>query len=80
MRAGQAPDANDANKKAYEQGFARLTSLIDKLNAGATSRLQKPARTSPPQAKPVVAGISCHDANPSSDAKHEEKMDMAAIM
>jgi carboxymethylenebutenolidase len=80
MRAGQAPDTNDANKKAYEEGFTRLTSLIDKLNAGATSRLQKPVRTRPGQAKPVVAGVSCHDATPSSDAKHEEKMDMAAIM
>jgi carboxymethylenebutenolidase len=80
MRAGQAPDANDANKKAYEDGFTRLTSLIDKLNAGTTSRLQKPARRGPAQAKPVVAAVSCHDVSPSSDAKHDAAMDMAAIM
>jgi carboxymethylenebutenolidase len=80
MRAGQAPDANDANKKAYEEGFKRLTSLIDKLNTGTTSRLQKPARRGSVQAKPVVAAVSCHDASPSGDARHGAAMDMAAIM
>jgi carboxymethylenebutenolidase len=80
MRAGQAPDANDANKKAYDDGFKRLTMLIEKLNAGNTSHMQKPVRKEPAQAKPAVAAVSCHDATPSSDAKHEEKMDMAAIM
>jgi carboxymethylenebutenolidase len=76
MRAGQAPDTNDANKKAYEDGFKRLTTLIDKLNASTTSRMEKPVRRTSVQAKPAVAAVSCHD----SDAKHEEKMDMAAIM
>jgi carboxymethylenebutenolidase len=80
MRAGQAPDANDANKKAYEDGFKRLTGLLEKLNAGTASRLQNPALRGPAQAKPAVAAVSCHDMMPSSDAKHEEKMDMAAIM
>jgi len=80
MRAGQAPDANDANKKAYEDGFKRLTTLIDKLNAGSDSRLQKPVRARSAQAKPVVAAVSCHDMTPPSDGQHEEKMDMAAIM
>jgi carboxymethylenebutenolidase len=80
MRAGQAPDASDANKKAYEDGFKRLTSLIDKLNAGTVSRLQKPVRRGLTQPKPAVAAVSCHDATPSSDAKHGATMDMAAIM
>lgn len=80
MRAGQAPDASDANKKAYEDGFKRLTGVIDKLNAETASRLQKPARRGSVPAKPVVAAVSCHDAAPSSDAKHDATMDMAAIM
>jgi carboxymethylenebutenolidase len=80
MRAGQAPDATDANKKAYEEGFARLTSLIDKLNSATTSRLQKPARVSPAAAKVAAAAVSCHAAPDSSDAKHDAGMDMAAIM
>ncbi|MDP9051427.1 MAG: dienelactone hydrolase family protein [Acidobacteriota bacterium] len=80
MRAGQAPDASDANKKAYQEGFSRLTSVIDKLNAGTTSRLQKPAPRAPVQTKPAVAAVSCHDASTSSDAKHDAAMDMAAIM
>jgi carboxymethylenebutenolidase len=28
MRAGEAPDANEANKKAREEGFKRLTTLL----------------------------------------------------
>lgn len=80
MRAGQAPDANDANKKAYEDGFKRLTSLIDKLNAGTVSQMQKPVNRGLTRAKPVVAAVSCHDATPSSDAKHDAAMDRAAIM
>jgi carboxymethylenebutenolidase len=82
MRAGQAPDANDANKKAYNEGFARLTSLVDKLNSETTSRLQKPAHLRPVSAKPAAAAAmsSCHDATPSSDAKHGARTNMTAIM
>jgi carboxymethylenebutenolidase len=80
MRAGQAPDASDANKKAYQDGFARLTSVIDKINSGVTSRLEKPARRTSAQVKTVAAAVSCHDATPSSDAKHDAAMEMAAIM
>jgi carboxymethylenebutenolidase len=80
MRAGQAPDATDANKKAYDEGFARLTSLIDKLNSSTVSRLQEPAGTGPAGVKVAAAAVSCHDANDSSDAKHDVATDMAAIM
>ena len=81
MRAGQAPDANDANKKAYEEGFARLTSLIDKLNSATTSRLQKPIHSGPTAIRvAAAAAASCHEAADSSDAKHDAEMDMAAIM
>ena len=31
MRAGQAPDATPANKKAFEEAFARATTLLEKL-------------------------------------------------
>jgi len=31
MRAGEAPDANEANKKAREEGFARLSQLLKAL-------------------------------------------------
>jgi carboxymethylenebutenolidase len=80
MRAGQAPGASDGNKKAYEEGFARLTSLIDTLNAAATARLQKPAHTTSSRAQVAAAAMSCHDTAKSSDAKHDAGMDMAAIM
>jgi carboxymethylenebutenolidase len=31
MRAGEAPDASEANKKARDEGFARLTRLLKGL-------------------------------------------------
>ncbi|GGA59435.1 carboxymethylenebutenolidase [Edaphobacter acidisoli] len=31
MRAGEAPDANEANKKAREEGFSRLIALLRKI-------------------------------------------------
>jgi hypothetical protein len=31
MRAGEAPDASDANKKAREDGFQRLLDLLKKI-------------------------------------------------
>ncbi|HEV2647012.1 MAG TPA: dienelactone hydrolase family protein [Acidobacteriaceae bacterium] len=40
MRAGQAPDATDANKKAFTEAFKRLTDLLEQ------------PRTSPTKAKP----------------------------
>jgi carboxymethylenebutenolidase len=81
MRAGQAPDANEPNKKAWDEGFARLIDLIDKTNAGSAAIQIKPARAktvlaSAKTAKPATAA-SCHDP---SDAEHDRGMDMAAIM
>ena len=81
MRAGEDPNNTvPGNKTARNEGFKRLTTLIDKLNAASASHLQKPVRTGSAIAKPAVAAISCHDATPSGDAKHEATMDMAAIM
>jgi carboxymethylenebutenolidase len=69
MRAGQAPDANDANKAAYNQAFASVTTLLAKLNAGPSAQaMPVPAighSTAPNTA--VVATVTCHD--PSSDAQ-----------
>jgi len=74
MRAGQAPDASDANKAAYDQGFKRLIDLINKNNT-ATSTLHyipigthKPALVSSAAKKPTPAPAStpmlCHDPAP----------------
>jgi carboxymethylenebutenolidase len=79
MRAGEdpappattAPAMVEANRKAREQGLKRMTMLIDQINAGTVSRLQKPVRSSRVSAKPAVAAVSCH----SGDAP----MDMAAM-
>jgi carboxymethylenebutenolidase len=87
MRAGQAPDANDANKKAWEDGFRRLLDLLKSNSNSAALHLQPVrskatlvnAKAVKPAVKPAAA-TECHDATASSDAKHDEKMDMAAIM
>jgi carboxymethylenebutenolidase len=84
MRAGEAPDADDANKKARDEGFKRLVDLIDKTNV-ATAAVRRPpiqSRAVTVSAKVVkpAADATCHDATASGDGQHEEKMDMAAIM
>src|SRR5580698_3227454 len=87
MRAGQDPATNDANKKAYEDGFKRL---VDLLKSNSNSAALRPpagraratlvsAKAVKPAAKPAAAA-DCHDATGSSDAQHPETMDMAAIM
>jgi carboxymethylenebutenolidase len=81
MHAGQAPDSNDANKKAFEQGLARLLSVMEKTAAGTASRTQRPAtRGGAAPAKAVVAAMSCHDPAAKDDAKTGSQVDMAAIM
>ena len=81
MHAGQAPDSNDANKKAFEQGLARLLSVMEKTAAGTASRTQRPAtRGGAAQAKAVVAAMYCHDPAAKDDAKTGSQVDMAAIM
>jgi len=77
MRAGQAPDANEANKKAYDEGLKRMLMVMEKANAGTASHVQRPARTRAMPSKPTVAAMSCHDMpDDSKDAKDK----MAAIM
>jgi carboxymethylenebutenolidase len=78
MRTGQAPDASDANKKAYEDGFQRMTMLLANSSAGAASRPLRPARR-PASPKTAVAAVSCHGATEVDNSK-DAKADMAAIM
>jgi carboxymethylenebutenolidase len=87
MRAGQDPATNDANKKAYEDGFKRLVELLKSnsnsaalhpLPGGARPALVS-AKTVKPAAKSATA-TDCHDTTASSDAQHGENMGMAAIM
>ena len=74
MRAGQAPDASDANKKAYDDSFKRMVTLLAKPAAATASRLQKPARGKATPAKAAAAAADCHDED------HSAMVDMAAIM
>jgi carboxymethylenebutenolidase len=80
MRAGQAPDANDANKKAWDEGFKRMVSLLGSAGAANTTPAQKPAGGGATAAKAVVADVSCHDATTASDGEHGAMAEMAAIM
>jgi carboxymethylenebutenolidase len=73
MRAGQAPDASDANKKAYDDSFKRMVALLAKPAAVTANRLQKPARGKATPAK-AAAAADCHDPD------HSATVDMAAIM
>jgi carboxymethylenebutenolidase len=85
MRAGEDPaNTVPGNKTARDEGFKRLVDLINKANTGsATLHVQpihaRPTMVSAKVVKPAASTV-CHDATPSSDTKHEEKMDMAAIM
>ena len=76
MRAGEAPDANDANKKARDEGLKRMVMLIDKANAAATTHVRTPVRAGAPPSKTAVAAVPCHPAKDAKDAM----VDMAAIM
>jgi len=80
MRAGEAPDANEANKKAREEGFKRMVETIGKLNTGSTTHMLRPVRRGAKPAKPVLAGVSCHEGMPDGDGKHMGPVEMAAIM
>ena len=64
MRAGEAPDANDANKKAREDGFKRLVDLIDKTNAGTAS-----IRMAPVRANAVLASTAAAKSTGAAAAK-----------
>ena len=77
MRAGQAPDASDANKKAYDESFKRMVTLLAKPAAATANRLQMPARGNATPAKAAAAAADCHDENQNA---HSATVDFAAIM
>ena len=79
MRAGQAPDASDANKKAWEEGFKRMVSLL-----ASTCRQHEPPARSPRAARPrsVKAVVAAADRAMTQRqvTQHSATADMAAIM
>jgi len=80
MRAGQAPDASDANKKAWDEGFKRLVKLINQGNA-STSATRQSTRSKPASAKNVAAPVSCHEATPAGKTASSKPapVDMATM-
>jgi carboxymethylenebutenolidase len=81
MRAGQdpapaasvSPEAVAANKKAWNESFARMTTIITKINAGGTAlRTQPRSRTNSASLKAAslkpastkTAASSCHEVAP----------------
>jgi carboxymethylenebutenolidase len=75
MRAGQAPDASDANKKAFIDGFERLTDLLGMLSNATTSLLSS-APVHPIHSE-AVAG-SCH-GSAAPAVTPTESINMAAM-
>jgi carboxymethylenebutenolidase len=80
MRAGQAPDANDANKKAWQDGFKRMVTLLGSNNPANASYAPKPKKGKAVAVKVAAAAVECHDATTAGDDTHMEMAGMAAIM
>jgi carboxymethylenebutenolidase len=80
MRAGQDPAGNEANKKAYEAGFARMTAIIDKLNTTTSSRLQRSPHVRAAAVKAAAAAVSCHDPAMAAEKQQTAAIPTPAIM
>ena len=86
MRAGQDPAATDANKKAWEEGFKRMTGIINRLNSGGAASLRPaPAHALPVKASAVATKSTmapeCHEEMPTEKSGSTgQTMEMAAIM
>ena len=73
MRAGQQPDATDANKKAWEEGFKKMTGILsagsaslarphgDSAMAKAAHGAKSSAMMKTVSAKTSTAAMECHD-------------------
>src|SRR6202012_1039197 len=77
MRAGQQPDATDANKKAWEDGFKRMTgilaagsaslarphgsSAVAKATPSATPSATATLKTVSAKQGSAAAAMDCHD-------------------
>ena len=59
MRAGQAPDASPANKKAWEDGFARMLKELSANTSGKKMSMMSSAKRPAVMAK--AAAVQCHD-------------------
>ena len=80
MRAGQAPDANDANKKAWDEGFKRMLALMSTSSA-PPAPAAAPSPHSTPQPSAAAKAIAAHaSAMTTAAATTKRRMDMAAIM
>lgn len=69
MRAGEAPDATPANKSAREEGFKRMTTVVNRLTAGQTARLTARPHVQPARSAHkvnVAQEMQCHDMQASS--------------
>ncbi|HWB32315.1 MAG TPA: dienelactone hydrolase family protein [Acidobacteriaceae bacterium] len=90
MRAGEAPDASDANKKARDAGLAKMLAVIK----GGSAALLAPSRGDASLARAVAkspikktamahetsSAMDCHDASPESGGVTGKMDEMAAIM
>ena len=72
MRAGQAPDASEANKKAWEQGFERMLTVIGHNGSAVAPTPEKPVAPAVDMS-PALA-MKCHDE------AHTTTSEMAALM
>jgi len=85
MRAGEAPDANPANKAAREQGFQRLVDLIGKTNAGTAMIHVTPADArkaaivgfAVKRPTAVPSALICHDPAPTAVATKSTRQSAA---
>jgi carboxymethylenebutenolidase len=59
MRAGQAPDSNDANKKAWEDGFARMLKELAANTSGKKMSMMSSPKKGAAMTK--VTAVQCHD-------------------
>ena len=60
MRAGQAPDASAANKKAWEDGFARMLKEMAAMTSG-TTKMSRVGSSKKAVTVAQGAEVQCHD-------------------
>lgn len=64
MRAGEDPaNTNPANKKARDEGFARLTKLLSELKASAHSSISSHAPSNALARETLAQPLSCHSGS-----------------
>ena len=68
MRAGQAPDATPDNKKAYDEGFARL---LKELKANTTGKTGRQASSRGPSRTVTFAGAAAKPMAADCAAEHQ---------